>query len=62
MTYAELVRKLKKRGAKFVAHDKKHDVYCNPKTGGMAPIPRHWTQQVPPGTLRDILTDLGYTI
>jgi len=62
MTNAELVRKIKKKGVQFLAHDKKHDVYYNPKTGGKARIPRHWNQQVPPGTLHDILTDLGVTL
>ena len=61
MTNAELVRRLKKNGIKFLAHDKKHDVYYNPKTGGETQILRHWTQQVDSGTLHRILKDLGLT-
>ncbi|MCL1885428.1 MAG: type II toxin-antitoxin system HicA family toxin [Dehalococcoidia bacterium] len=62
MTNRELVRKLKKKGIIFLGHDKKHDVYYNPATGGEARILRHWTQQVDTGTLKDILDDLGVTL
>jgi len=62
MTYAELVKKLTKKGIKFLAHGANHDIYYNPLTGGKSPISRHWNQQVPPGTLHSILKKLGTTI
>jgi len=59
MTNAELVRKITRQGCKFFAHGGSHDVYINPLTGGKARILRHWSQQVKPKTLSNILKDLS---
>ena len=50
MTWAEVVRILKKNGCKFKKHDNKHDVYYNPKTNAEERIPRHWSQEARKGT------------
>jgi len=36
-----LLKEIRKRGAVFVRHGKKHDIYENPKTGMIEQIPRH---------------------
>jgi DNA phosphorothioation-dependent restriction protein DptG len=36
-----LLKEIRKRGAIFVRHGKKHDIYVNPKTGIIEQIPRH---------------------
>jgi hypothetical protein len=36
-----LLKEIRKRGAVFVRHGKKHDIYLNPKTGLIEQIPRH---------------------
>ena len=59
MTWAEVVRYIKKRGARFKDHDKKHDLYWNPKTGAEVEIPRHPSKEAPNGTVYAILKKLG---
>jgi len=36
-----LLKEIRKRGALFVRHGRKHDIYLNPKTGVIEQIPRH---------------------
>ena len=36
-----LLKEIRKRGALFVRHGGKHDIYVNPKTGIIEQIPRH---------------------
>jgi predicted RNA binding protein YcfA (HicA-like mRNA interferase family) len=59
MTNRELAKYVTKKGCRFFYHAKKHDMYINPVTGGVAGILRHWTQQVDAGTLAGIKKDLG---
>jgi len=59
MTINEFIRYLKKQGIKFKEHGTKHDVYYNPKTGDIAQIPRHQSQEIKTGTREKILKDLG---
>ena len=59
MTIAEFVKYLKKQGIKFKSHGSRHDVYWNPKTGGIAQVPRHQLQDIKKGTMERILKDLG---
>ncbi|MBQ4494581.1 MAG: type II toxin-antitoxin system HicA family toxin [Selenomonadaceae bacterium] len=59
MTWAEVIRKITKKGARFKEHDKKHDVYWNPKTGAEVEIPRHSSKEAPTGTVHSILRKLN---
>ncbi|MDR2964520.1 MAG: addiction module toxin, HicA family [Treponema sp.] len=36
-----LLKLIHKRGAVFVRHGRKHDIYVNPKTGIVEQVPRH---------------------
>jgi len=36
-----LLKEIRKRGAVFIRHGGKHDIYKNPKTGVIEQIPRH---------------------
>ena len=59
MKWSEVVRMIKKCGAKYKREDKEHTVYWNPKTGGEARIPRHSSKEAPTGTVQAILRQLG---
>ena len=59
MTIAEFVRSLQRQGIRFRSHGARHDVYWNPKTGAIAQIPRHQSQEIKRGTMEKILNDLG---
>ena len=59
MKWSEVVKLIKKKGARFKEHDKRHDVYWNPKTGDEAEIPRHPSKEAPNGTLHSILRKLN---
>lgn len=59
MTYAELVRKLRRMGLKLDEQGKRHEIWYDPATGRRTRIPRHRTREVPEGTLKAILRDLG---
>jgi predicted RNA binding protein YcfA (HicA-like mRNA interferase family) len=60
MRYAELIRRLRKLGCKFYRQGKgSHEVWWNPETGRRAIITHHTQREIPPGTLNDILKDLG---
>lgn len=60
MKKSEVVRLLKKLGARFKEQDKKHEVWTNPLTKAEARLPRHDAQEVATGTLQKILKQLGY--
>ena len=60
MTYGELKRTLRRLGAKFSKQKKRHEYWERPGTGYATHIPRH-RGEVPNGTLRAILRDLGFT-
>lgn len=59
MTWAEVIRMLKKQGIRLKDHDKKHDLYWNPKTEAEAEIPRHPSKEAPNGTVKSIFRKLG---
>jgi DNA phosphorothioation-dependent restriction protein DptG len=41
MKYNKLIKEITKRGAKFVRHGAKHDIYENPVTNRSTQVPRH---------------------
>lgn len=59
MKTAELLKMLKRLGAEFKRHGTNHDVWINPQNGRTTRIWRH-PKEIPPGTLNQILKDLGY--
>jgi len=59
MRYSELTQKLKKAGCYIVRDGSRHDIWYSPITGKKFPVGRHKTQEVPPGTLKNILQDSG---
>ncbi len=59
MTYAELIRFLKKNGCILSSHNSNHDMYYSPITGKRFPVGRHIKQEVRPGTLNCILLQAG---
>lgn len=60
MTYGELKRKLRRMGAQFSRQGKRHEYWERPGTTLTTQIPRH-RGEVPSGTLRSILRELGYS-
>lgn len=59
MKVSELKRLLKSYGCFEVAAGKEHDVWCSPRNGARVRIPRHQSREVPSGTLRSILKQVG---
>ena len=62
MRYAELVRKLRRRGVEFYRQAKgSHEVWWQPATGKRTTIPNHPGREMKKRTLAAILHDLGLT-
>ena len=59
MTTAELLKLLKKNGCTFVRNGGHHDIYFSPITGKQFPVGRHSKEEVPNGTLQNILKCAG---
>ena len=59
MQYSELVQKLKEAGCYIARNGSRHDMWYSPITGKTFPVGRHKTQEVAPGTLKNILRDSG---
>lgn len=59
MTTAELLKLLKKNGCTFVRNGGRHDIYFSPITGKQFPVGRHSKEEVPNGTLQNILKFAG---
>jgi hypothetical protein len=57
MKRGELLQKLAERGAVFVRHGKKHDVYIQPRTGVETTVPRH--AEIKEFTARNIIKALS---
>jgi predicted RNA binding protein YcfA (HicA-like mRNA interferase family) len=63
MTYAELVRHLRRRGIEFDRQASgSHEIWLNPANGRSATIPHHEGREIPTKTLASILRDLGLTL
>jgi len=52
-----LLKEIRRRGAVFVRHGKRHDIYENPKTGIVEQIPRH--SDVEENLARNIIKNLS---
>ena len=59
MTTAELLRLLKKNGCTLVRNGGNHDIYFSPITGNQFPVGRHPKEEIPNGTLQNILKRAG---
>ena len=59
MTTAELLKLLKKNGCTFIRNGGRHDIYFSPITGKQFPVGRHNKEEVPNGTLQNILKCSG---
>lgn len=62
MTYAELVRKLRRFGIEFHRNGRgSHEVWWDPATERITVVPNHPGREIRKGTLAKILKDLGLT-
>ena len=60
MTHRELTRKLRALGCEYRRQAKgSHEIWSNPANGGMSSIPNRGRKDIPIGTIRGILRDLG---
>ena len=60
MNYQQLTRRLRELGCEFDRQAAgSHEVWWNPSTQKLAIIPKHGGQDIPTGTLRAILRQLG---
>jgi predicted RNA binding protein YcfA (HicA-like mRNA interferase family) len=59
MKYAELTRKLRRRGCEFTRYGAgSHEIWRNPATGKQVPIPYHRSKDIGPNLLSRILREL----
>ncbi|MBI2336670.1 MAG: type II toxin-antitoxin system HicA family toxin [Deltaproteobacteria bacterium] len=62
MTASELIRKLKKAGFVFDRHAKgSHEIWYHPITRKRTIVPNHSGHEIPKGTLRAIIRQMGIT-
>ena len=59
MKVSELKRLMQKKGCKFNKHNSRHDEWINLVNNLKAQIPRHDSREIPTGTVKRILKDLG---
>ena len=60
MRHRELAKRLEKLGCQFKRQGKgSHEIWVNPKTNKLSIVPNHASKDIPPGTIRGILKDLG---
>ncbi len=59
MKYSELIRLLSQQGWTLSRSGGAHDIYKHQTIGGSIPIPRHYSKEVPPGTLNSIMKKAG---
>lgn len=59
MKYSELIKLAKKNGCYLDHHGGNHDIWFSPKTGCYFLIPRHQSQEVKRGTLKQIMKRAG---
>ena len=50
---------LKAAGCYFVSHGGRHDKWFSPITGNKFTVPRHDSQEIPTGTLKEIRKQAG---
>ncbi|MGN0193859.1 MAG: type II toxin-antitoxin system HicA family toxin [Pseudoramibacter sp.] len=59
MRYGELKKILRKNGCEKIAEGKRHEKWKSDITGKVFPVSRHDREEVPTGTLNNILKDAG---
>ena len=59
MKTTEMKRRLREAGCYIISEDGKHEKWYSPITGETFPVPRHKTQEIPPGTLKSIRKAAG---
>lgn len=59
MRTSELKKMLRDAGCYFVNHGGRHDRWFSPITGNKFSVPRHDSQEIPTGTLREIKKQAG---
>lgn len=59
MNWNEMKRLAISKGYEFVRHGKKHDIYMHPVKKDILQIERHWSQEVRPGLMKKILSQIG---
>lgn len=59
MNWNEMKRLVVSKGYEFEKHGKKHDHYRNHDTKDLVLIERHWSQEVRPGLMKKIMSQIG---
>jgi len=62
VTGAEVVRALRRAGFVVRRHTGSHTIMRHPGTMRSASVPVHSGEDLPPGTLRQIIADAGLTV
>lgn len=59
MKVSEIVKLIKKIGCYKVREGTNHEIWFSPTTGKKFPVPRHRSEELPPGTENSIKKDSG---
>lgn len=59
MNWNEMKRLVISKGYEFVRHGSRHDIYRHPVKKDILQIERHWSQEVRPGLMKKILSQIG---
>ena len=58
MNWNEMEKKVRAAGYKFEKHGTNHDIYRHPEKKDIVLIERHWSQEVRPGLMKKILSQI----
>ena len=59
MKASELIKILKRNGCKLIRNDGNHDIWYSPITKIETAVPRHPSKELPTGTCKTILKNMG---
>lgn len=59
MKASELIKILKKNGCQFIREGGNHEVWYSPISNTKTAVPRHPGKEIPTGTCKKILKDMG---
>lgn len=59
MKVSEVKKMLRENDCYFYREGSRHEIWVSRKTGLKFQVPRHGTQDVPPGTLKSIMRSAG---
>lgn len=60
MNWNEMKKKAVAHGFVFLKHGSRHDIYVHKETGKVILLERHWSQEVQPGLMKKLKSEIGF--